>query len=258
MAYETNYIANYYESKYDFASGKVNITDKVIKDIRPETACSCYSSIFSYLNNKQFKDATIYIKERYNYNSKGLTISEEQLLKWLDVLSQMGFKFDYLGIVECQDITTKVDYGKHIYGIFISKGNNSTMAIKLFLNLLRYIYEYSFKDLIETYYKLKSLLPNEDIYSLIHYSNYLVNCSLDGHNCFKELYTNRLFQLVNNDTLNNNFINNYDSITDYTNSLNITSKVNPIISINDLCNISDEKIIEYFHKLKQPKLEKVI
>lgn len=253
MAYQTNYSESSYTLMY--ANERNNPTDKLVTTLKTEKICACFASIFSNLAYGAFKEATVYIKEEYINDcvkEKKVIITEKSLKKWLNVLKGLGMKFHYEGEVQVPEITAFLGEGKKIWGITILKEENTSQTIKLFLNLVRYLYEDHFPKIIEIYNRLRLIMPTADSYSLIHFSNYMSNASLGGHNCFNDEGYHEVFKLVDKNLLKEKFLIDND-VTSYTNTLNNTPR--DTIRRSSLKNLSNKDIIETFNKLKVNKVK---
>lgn len=248
--YQTNYSQTYYQSD-------INNNKTVITEMIDETRCSCFSSLFGYLSNDNYIESTVFIKEEYITNNieKPIIITEERLISWLEILKKLGLNFEYLGEVKDHKINVKYTFDKKVWSIRITKEDNNTQSIKLFLNLIRYLYEDPLPEIIDYFLKFKELIQDGDDYSLIHLANYASSCSMSGHNCFGESY---IYELVDQQLLNDKFINATNNKNSYTNTLNITKKSNKIKT--DFYEFrkslsKDENVIKYYELLSTNKLE---
>ncbi len=242
MNYQTRYSFSYYKQIYNGSNTPAYETTPTVMNNYGDTAC--FGSAFSSLTLDKLVDITVYIKEEYNGSPiKDLKIDNSYIVKWLDVLAELGFIFEY-----------KVfDEKLKMYSIYITRENHNPQSIKLFLNLVRYLYEDNLPNIIKFYYKLRDLIPEADNYELIHLANYMesskigIKNSFHGHNCF----TRSRDVLVNKECLDSKFLKAVPS-SEGSDKLNYTTTLEIDVSFN-----TNEEIINAYNKLKQPIKELV-
>ena len=256
--YQTNYKETIYPTVWDEVSNKSVVSKNTITRIVSENKCSCFSSSFSALGRGEFEEIVIYIKGEYIGDKGNFNVTEEEVISWLIVLEDLGFKFEYLGEVKDHGIPNEFTFDKSILGVKISIKNNTTQSIKLFLNLIRYLYEDPFMNIIKKYYKCKEILPDADSYSLIHYCNYITkNISFSGHNCFYDS-DGSVRELVDSELLKTIFMNKINNNNKTSNELNSTNKIQPeILILSFRKSTGKEDIIKNYNLLKRVKLELV-
>lgn len=243
MPFQTNYSETVYENIFNPTTHIMEVSKSPKTILKDELHAACFASVFSALNNGRFVECIVYIKEFYSlYN---LTLTELELINWLDILANIGIKFEYLGEIEGV-ILPNLEKHHRIWGVKITLKNNTIQTIKLFLNLVRYMYEDMYSKIPKEVIRLKKLIPEADNIELIHLANYVIGCPVSGHNCF--YYTKGL--LVNQKQINSKFIN-CKSVNNETNELNKTEQFT-IPSLK-----TDEEITSAYKQLKQKEKELV-
>ncbi len=241
MSFQTNYKETLYEGKYVGVKYVINENKSIITTLKDEDHCACFASVFSALNLQTFIECDVYIKEYYSKYKLDLT--EVDLLNWLDVIAEIGLKFEYLGTIP--DLTLpNLEKDKLIWGIRVKKENNNTQSVKLCLNLIRELYEHNV--VVKEFYILKKLLPKADDIELIHLAG-MITCNTGGHGHYPYYPS----YLTNQEIIKEKYLKAHSTNTT-TNELNIIKRT----TANPKWGTNEEKI-EAYKQLKEPIKELV-
>lgn len=158
----------------------------------------CFSSFYGNISN--YSEITYYIPIESPHKGYITKFEESLILDYNELLKRLGLNFEYLGILE-SEFPDRNNFKSYGYKIVFS--NNSIRGNKLLLNLLRYLYEGTYPEIVNNVFNLLKLDLNEclfNIFILAHYND----TQLGGHDIrgayFYKLFENEesYFKLLDN------------------------------------------------------------